>query len=91
MPKIHLDPSFEKSYKDFVFGNEARQKKVDKVLRLFKKDPKHPSLNTEKLSHGDVWTIRVDIKNRLFFVWNPRGDTAIFFMVGKHDLYKKVG
>lgn len=90
MPKIGYDPKFEKNYKSFVFGSSVRKKKASKALLLFERNPKHPSLNVEKLSGSDVWTIRVDIKNRLFFVWNPTGDTAIFFLVGKHDLYKKV-
>lgn len=90
MPKIHFDPSFNKSYKDFVFGNDAKKRKIKKALLLFGANPSYPSINTEKLKGTDIWTIRIDLGNRLFFKWSKDCDTAVFFLVGKHDLYKKV-
>lgn len=56
----------------------------------FTKNPQHPSLRLEKLQGSKVWSIRVDRGNRLFFIWSDTDDTAIFFLVGPHDAYRKL-
>lgn len=91
MSFIHFDPSFEKAYKALVRKNSKYKKKIQKALLLFGQNQHHPSLNTEKLSDSDIWTIRIDQKKRIFFIWSRDGKTAIFFLVGGHDLYKKIG
>jgi Txe/YoeB family toxin of Txe-Axe toxin-antitoxin module len=61
----------------------------EKRLKIFTKNNiHHPSLNTEKLSGSDIWSIRIDQGNRLFYVKD--GDDAIFFAVGSHDMYRMV-
>ena len=91
MPSIRLHSAFPKKLKKFVKNNARRSQAVKEALRRFQADPKHPSLHLEKLSGSTTWTIRVDQGNRLFFIWADTGDTAIFFFVGAHDAYRRVG
>jgi len=90
MPKIHYLPKFNSVYCKFTKNNKRRVKSIDKVLEIFAANPKHPSLKLEKLSGREIWTIRIDKGNRLFFVWSKNGDVAIFFFVGPHDSYKNI-
>jgi hypothetical protein len=88
MPLIRLHPAFPRTARKFTKNNLQRSDAVKKAFRLFQENPKHPSLHLEKLSGKDIWTIRIDEANRIFFRWSESGDTAIFFFVGKHDSYK---
>lgn len=88
MPSIRLTPRFLSASKKFVKRNSKLSRKVQETLMCFAKNPQHPSLHLEKLSGSKYWTIRLDQGNRLYFVWSETGDTAIFFLVGEHDLYK---
>ena len=62
--------------------------KTIKAVSLFVKNPKHPSLNLEKLKGSTVWTIRIDKGNRIFCKWIDES-TAIFIDIGEHDKYRK--
>ncbi len=90
MPAIRLNPKFPRKLRAFVKGDPRKAKAVAKALRLFQENPQHQSLRIEKLSGSDTWTIRVDKGNRMFFVWGDDGNTAIFFLVGPHDMYRRV-
>ena len=91
MPFVRLIPRFESARKKFVKHNSRLSQQVQNALIRFVKNPKHPSLRLEKLQGSNIWTIRVDRGNRLFFTWSDSGDTAIFFLVGPHDAYRKLG
>lgn len=68
-----------------VFGT---RNKTIKAISLFVLNPKHTSLNFEKLKGSEVWTIRIDKSNRIFFYWID-DFTALFIDIGKHDKYRK--
>ena len=91
MPTLAFDTRYTKPYRAFTKRNTRRVQTIDQVLRLFSQNPQHPSLHLEKLRGSTIWTIRIDQRNRLFFVWSDTGDTAIFFLVGPHDAYRKLG
>lgn len=88
MPKISLTTRFLKARKKLTKGNSALEVRMEKTLLIFIKNPQHPSLHLEKLIGTNIWTIRIDRGNRLFFVWSVNLDTAIFFHVGHHDDYR---
>ena len=90
MPTNYFLPSYERAFRKFVKREFILKQKVKEKLVLFAENPQHPSLHLEKLSGSDIWTIRIDQGNRLFFVWSDTGDTAIFFLVGSHDAYRRV-
>jgi len=80
--------SFIKAYRKFVKKNPQLAKDLLAVLQRFRVDIHHPSLNTEKLKHSNIWSIRIDLKNRIFFVWVD--DYAVLLIdVGPHDKYRQ--
>ncbi|OHA89956.1 MAG: hypothetical protein A2832_01560 [Candidatus Zambryskibacteria bacterium RIFCSPHIGHO2_01_FULL_44_22b] len=66
------------------------QKKAEKQEKIFRANPFHPSLHTEKLEpkNKELWSIRVDKSYRILFRF-INGNTALFLTVGPHDwIYK---
>ncbi len=90
MPRVSLTKQFQKERKKWARGKNKREEQLQRAFLLFTQNPKHPSLNLEKLSGSEIWTIRVDRGNRLFFVWADEEDIAIFFFVGHHDTYRTI-
>lgn len=90
MPALLFENTFTKSVRKFIKNNDERSKAVKKALRIFQENPQYRSLHTEKLSGADIWTIRIDRGNRLFFTWADKNNTAIFFFIGPHDSYRKI-
>ena len=91
MPSLAFESRYSSAYRTFTKRNKQRAWAIDEALRLFVRNPNHPSLHLEKLRSSEVWTIRIDQGNRLFFIWSNSGDTAIFFFVGPHDAYRTLG
>lgn len=76
--------------KQFKRLPKAIQKRALKQELIFKANPLHPSLNTEKLSPKlkQLWSIRVDRKYRIIFRNHP-GTSVYFLAIGEHDwIYK---
>lgn len=90
MPQFRFEATYIVAYTKFTRRSQSRTIAIDESLRKFAKTPTHPSLHLEKLSGTDIWTIRIDKGNRMFFIWSSSGDTAIFFYVGPHDSYRKM-
>lgn len=90
MPTVTLTEQFYRARKTFTKRSRQKEDQLRQAFAYFSKNPKHPSLYLEKLSGQEMWTIRVDKGNRLFFIWSNEGDTAIFFYIGSHDAYKKL-
>lgn len=85
--RILFTEEFKRRYNQLP---SALQKKADKQQRLFRNNPFHPSLNTEKLAPKEkaLWSFRVDRKYRVAFRFID-GDTILALTVGPHDwLYK---
>ncbi len=88
MIEIFITKEFEERYKDLP---KHIQGKAEKQEKMFKRDPFHPSLHTEKLEPKgkQVWSFRIDKKYRIFFRFSDGGKKATFFTVGPHDwIYK---
>lgn len=62
------------------------QKRADKQQKLFRQNPFHPSLNTEKLVPKEkaIWSFRVDRKYRVAFRF-INGSTILALAIGPHD------
>lgn len=87
MISIILTREFENRYRKLPL---AIQKKAERQTEVFKKNPTHPSLRTEKLEPKgkEVWSFRVDRHYRIIFRFID-GKTALFLTVGTHDwVYK---
>ncbi|MEK7572031.1 MAG: type II toxin-antitoxin system mRNA interferase toxin, RelE/StbE family [Patescibacteria group bacterium] len=65
-------------------------KKIQKQLKTFKENIKHPSLRTHKLKGNlaDTWSISIEGNVRL--IYTIENNEAIFFNIGNHDnVYRK--
>ncbi|OHA72924.1 MAG: hypothetical protein A3A27_02185 [Candidatus Wildermuthbacteria bacterium RIFCSPLOWO2_01_FULL_47_18] len=80
--EIFYTEEFNERYQKLTL---ALQKKAEKQERLFRANPFHPSLNTEKIEPKgkEVWTIRIDKKYRIALRF--QGNKAIFLTCGPHD------
>lgn len=66
------------------------QQKALKQELIFKENPLHTSLNTEKLSpkSKQLWSVRVDRKYRIIFRFNSN-QNVYFMAIGEHNwVYK---
>ena len=85
--KIVTTAEFNKRYKRPAV---LTQKKAEKQEKIFRKNPFHPSLHTEKLEpkNKELWSIRVDKSYRIIFRFID-GNTVLFLTIGPHDwIYK---
>lgn len=85
--RIVTAAEFDKRYEKLPL---AIQKKAEKQEKIFRKNPFHPSLHTEKLEpkNKELWSIRVDKSYRIIFRF-VEGNTVLFLTVGPHDwIYK---
>lgn len=83
MIKVLFTKRFEKSFNRLapVLKNKARNK-----IKLFQSNPKHPSLNSEKLKpkYLNLYSFRIDLNWRVIFDYeNPR--VARLRDIDKHD------
>lgn len=65
-------------------------KKIQKQLKTFKENIKHPSLRIHKLKGNlaDTWSISIEGNMRL--IYTIKNNEAIFFKIGNHDeVYRK--
>jgi len=65
-------------------------KKIQKQLKTFKTNIKHPSLRTHKLKGklANTWSISVEGNIRLIYAIKDK--VALFFKIGNHDeVYRK--
>ena len=68
----------------------ALYKKIQKQLRLFKLNPKHPSLRTHKLKGNLANTWSISIEDDVRMIYSVENHEAIFIDLGTHDeVYKK--
>lgn len=67
------------------------QKKAEKQEKLFRENPFHPSLHTEKLEPKgkQVWSFRIDRSYRVLFRFTDH-QKVIFLTVGPHDWIYKI-
>jgi len=87
MIEILLAEEFEKRYSKLPL---AVKKKAEKQEKIFRQNPLHPSLHTEKLEpkSKQVWSFRIDKRYRIFFRLTD-GSKVLFLTVGPHDwVYK---
>ena len=79
---------YERKRDKFVDNNIQRGNALIRTLDKFSHNPNYPSLNLEKLKGLDIWTIRIDKGNRIFFKWIDKF-TALFIDIGKYDKYRR--
>jgi len=88
MLEIVVTEEFKRRYNELPAGI---QKKAEKQEKLFRQNPFHPSLHTEKLEPKgrQVWSFRIDRRYRIIFRFTER-NKVIFLTVGPHDWIYKI-
>ena len=86
--EIALSDEFVRRYKLLPI---RIQKKAEKQEKLFRQNPFHPSLHTEKLEPKgkQVWSFRIDRSYRVLFRF-AESEKVIFLTVGPHDWIYKI-
>jgi mRNA-degrading endonuclease YafQ of YafQ-DinJ toxin-antitoxin module len=83
--RLDFSISFRRAYQQLPAEIQA---KVDKQIRLFKDNPRHPSLRIHPLRGTDgIWEGYVDIYYQ--FTLEIQEDRYLFRMVGTHEILKK--
>jgi len=83
MMEVVVSDEFERHYCRL---SPALKTKAEKQERLFRNNPFHPSLHTEKLEPRgkQVWSFRIDKSYRVAFRFIT-GTKVLFLTVGPHD------
>jgi len=88
MITIYYSSSFRKSVGKYA----SYQKQIKKRIKIFIKDPHHPSLKTHKLKGGlaNYYSFSVSYNLRILFEFMDE-KTIGFIDIGTHGVYKKWG
>lgn len=83
MTEIRYTPEFNKRYHDLPI---QIQKKAEQKDGLFRANPFHPSLNTEKLrpKEKEYWSFRIDQDYRILFRF-LENNKIVFVTCGHHN------
>jgi mRNA-degrading endonuclease RelE of RelBE toxin-antitoxin system len=87
MIEVFVTEEFQQRYQDLP---KVIQKKAEKRVEIFRHNPLHPSLHTEKLEPKgkQVWSFRIDKRYRILFRFIGK-NKVLFLTVGPHDwIYK---
>ena len=90
MISILLTKEFERQYSQLPI---AIKRKAERREQLFRENPFHPSLHTEKLNpkEREVWSFRIDENYRIIFRFKD-AKTVYFLTVGPHHrIYRYLG
>lgn len=90
-PKINIEysPQFKTTRKKYTKNSRNRFEDFKKAIKRFQSDPFYPGLHIEKIkSTHNVYTVRLNISDRIFFIWKNE-ITALIVDIGKHDKYRK--
>lgn len=82
MTEIFYTPEFKRRYQKLPL---AIQKKAERRENIFRQNPFHPLLNTEKLKpkQKEYWSFRIDKSYRIIFRFNNK--QIIFITCGHHS------
>lgn len=83
MIRILVTAEFEKL---FAKLSKVIQRKAERKEKVFRENPFHPSLQTEKLEpkNREVWSFRIDDNYRVIFRFID-GESALFLAIGPHQ------
>jgi hypothetical protein len=73
---------------DLIRLPRSEQKHAIKALRLFERNPSHPSLRLKKRESDGLWEISFSKSGRMLFQWVDERTRrrAVFLAVGKHKI-----
>jgi mRNA-degrading endonuclease RelE of RelBE toxin-antitoxin system len=83
MIEIFYTPEFQKRYRELP---PAVQKKAEQREKIFRQNPFHPTLETEKLQpkNKSYWSFRIDREYRIIFSFSNHNKIK-FLTCGHHN------
>lgn len=83
---LKFAPKLTKKLKNIHSQDKILYSSIQRKLKLFVSNPRHPSLRLHKLSGGgeEVWSISITRSIRMVYVVLSEGE-AYFFKIGKHE------
>lgn len=83
---VSLSPRLEQEILKITSKDAKLLVEIQKQLKFFKQNPKHPSLRTHKLSGNlkDSYSISITKSLRMIYTKNPDG-SIYFFKLGTHE------
>lgn len=83
MIEIHYAPEFKRRYLELPL---VVQRKAERRERLFRSNPFHPALETEKLKpkEKEYWSLRIDRSYRILFRFLDH-QKIVFVTCGHHN------
>ena len=89
--KIAYSSKFEKSLRKIKKSQPQQISIISKQIKLFIKNPTHPSLRLHKLSGklGKYYSLSAGSNLRIIFTWKD-AETVMSYQIGTHDqVYRK--
>lgn len=88
MMEVFVTKEFIKRYQDLP---SSIKKKAERRENIFRRNPYHPSLHTEKLEPKgrQVWSFRIDKSYRIIFRF-IRENRVVFLTIGHHNWIYKI-
>ncbi|KKQ75383.1 MAG: Plasmid stabilization system [Candidatus Woesebacteria bacterium GW2011_GWB1_38_5b] len=83
MYTLSASQTFKKQVGKISKQDPILRKKITRVLKILRKNVKHPSLRLHKLSGVDTWSVSVTISTRIII--GIEGKTIYLLEIGKHE------
>jgi len=89
--KSKFSPLVQKEILSIQQKDKKLVERIEKQIKLFEDNPKHPSLRIHKLSGkiNNMWSISITMSVRMIYILLDE-DTALFVKIGTHEeVYRK--
>jgi len=89
--KAKFSPFVQKTITQIYKKDKKLAGKIQRQIRLFESNPKHPSLRLHKLSGtlDNMWSLSITMSIRMVYCLTSK-ETAYFVDIGTHDeVYRK--
>ena len=89
---VKFSKNFENKLVKFGRRDKSVFRKLKKQIELLKDNVSYPSLRLHKLDSvvEDMWSLSLDRKVRVIFIWDVENDEVYFINIGNHDqVYRK--
>lgn len=82
---IYLSSEFIKNFKKLTRKDPSLKNKIKEKLKLFQKNPTHPSLRIHKLvgKKEQSWSISIESDLRIIFIFVKDG--VLLIDIGRHE------
>jgi len=84
--QIEYSPRFIKKFQKLSKVDYQLKQNIISTIEIFQNNPNYPSLRLHKLSKTDSWSISVNMRIRILFVYLTN-DEVLLVDIGGHEIY----